>query len=47
MGVLHMDAINRDSFVTPFLYMIGMTSGRTSKLWRNKLMDAGILGIST
>lgn len=21
-------------FVTPFLYMIGMTSGRTSKLWR-------------
>ena len=27
-------------FVTPFLYMIGMTSGRTSKLWRSKLIDA-------
>jgi alpha/beta superfamily hydrolase len=28
------------SFVTPFLYMIGMTSGHTNKLWRSKLMDA-------
>ena len=28
------------SFVTPFLYMIGMTSGRTNKLWRSKLLDA-------
>jgi X-Pro dipeptidyl-peptidase (S15 family) len=24
-------------FLTPFLYMIGMTSGRTNKLWRSKL----------
>ena len=28
------------SFVTPFLYMIGMTSGHTNKLWRNTLMSA-------
>ncbi len=28
------------SFVTPFLAMIGMTSGRTNKLWRSKLLDA-------
>jgi predicted acyl esterase len=28
------------SFITPFLYMIGMTSGRTNKLWRSKLLDA-------
>jgi uncharacterized protein len=27
-------------FLTPFLFMIGMTSGRTNKLWRSKLMDA-------
>jgi uncharacterized protein len=27
-------------FVTPFLFMIGMTSGHTNKLWRSKLMDA-------
>jgi hypothetical protein len=27
-------------FITPLLYMIGMTSGRTNKLWRSKLMDA-------
>jgi|HubBroStandDraft_6_1064221.scaffolds.fasta_scaffold15707_3 predicted acyl esterase len=27
-------------FVTPFLFMIGMTSGQTNKLWRSKLMDA-------
>ena len=27
------------SFVTPFLSMIGMTSGRTNKLWRSKLLD--------
>ena len=27
-------------FLTPFLYMIGMTSGHTNKLWRSKLMDA-------
>jgi uncharacterized protein len=27
-------------FITPFLYMIGMTSGHTNKLWRSKLMDA-------
>jgi uncharacterized protein len=27
-------------FVTPFLYMIGMTSGHTNKLWRSKLIDA-------
>jgi uncharacterized protein len=26
-------------FITPFLYMIGMTSGHTNKLWRSKLMD--------
>jgi putative CocE/NonD family hydrolase len=28
------------SFITPFLYMIGMTSGHTNKLWRSKLIDA-------
>jgi uncharacterized protein len=28
------------SFVTPFLFMIGMTSGQTNKLWRSKLLDA-------
>jgi predicted acyl esterase len=28
------------SFITPFLSMIGMTSGHTNKLWRNKLLDA-------
>jgi uncharacterized protein len=27
-------------FVTPFLAMIGMTSGHTNKLWRSKLLDA-------
>jgi uncharacterized protein len=27
-------------FVTPFLFMIGMTSGQTNKLWRSKLLDA-------
>lgn len=27
------------SFVTPFLSMIGMTSGHTNKLWRSKLLD--------
>jgi uncharacterized protein len=27
-------------FLTPFLYMIGMTSSHTNKLWRSKLMDA-------
>jgi predicted acyl esterase len=28
------------SFLTPFLAMIGMTSGHTNKLWRSKLIDA-------
>ncbi len=28
------------SFITPFLSMIGMTSGHTNKLWRSKLVDA-------
>jgi hypothetical protein len=28
------------SFVTPFLFMIGMTSGQSNKLWRSKLLDA-------
>jgi uncharacterized protein len=28
------------SFITPFLAMIGMTSGHTNKLWRSKLLDA-------
>jgi predicted acyl esterase len=28
------------SFVTPFLFMIGMTSKHTNKLWRSTLMDA-------
>src|SRR5277367_2044742 len=28
------------SFITPFLYMIGMTSSHTNKLWRSKLIDA-------
>jgi hypothetical protein len=27
-------------FITPFLSMIGMTSGHTNKLWRSKLIDA-------
>jgi uncharacterized protein len=27
-------------FVTPFLSMIGMTSGHTNKLWRSKLLEA-------
>jgi predicted acyl esterase len=27
-------------FITPFLFMIGMTSSHTNKLWRSKLMDA-------
>lgn len=27
-------------FITPFLAMIGMTSGHTNKLWRSKLLDA-------
>ena len=27
-------------FVTPFLFMIGMTSGHANKLWRSTLMDA-------
>lgn len=28
------------AFVTPFLFMIGMTSGHTNKLWRSTLMNA-------
>jgi putative CocE/NonD family hydrolase len=28
------------SFITPFLYMIGMTSGRTNAFWRSKLLGA-------
>ena len=28
------------SFITPFLYMIGMTSSRTNKLWRSTLLKA-------
>jgi predicted acyl esterase len=28
------------SFLTPFLFMIGMTSSHTNKLWRSKLIDA-------
>src|ERR1700744_3778045 len=28
------------SFITPFLSMIGMTSGRTNRLWRSKLVEA-------
>jgi uncharacterized protein len=28
------------SFVTPFLFMIGMTSGQTNKFWRSKLLHA-------
>jgi predicted acyl esterase len=27
-------------FITPFLYMIGMTSSHTNKLWRSKLIEA-------
>jgi predicted acyl esterase len=27
-------------FITPFLFMIGMTSGHTNKLWRGTLIDA-------
>ena len=27
-------------FLTPFLFMIGMTSGHTNKLWRSTLIDA-------
>jgi len=32
--------LRSSGFITPFLYMIGMTSGHTNKLWRSKLMDA-------
>jgi uncharacterized protein len=28
------------SFITPFLSMIGMTSGHTNRLWRSKLLEA-------
>jgi len=28
------------SFVTPFLSMIGMTSGHANRLWRSKLLEA-------
>jgi predicted acyl esterase len=28
------------SFLTPFLFMVGMTSSHTNKLWRSKLMGA-------
>jgi predicted acyl esterase len=28
------------AFLTPFLSMVGMTSGHTNKLWRSKLLDA-------
>jgi predicted acyl esterase len=28
------------SFITPFLSMIGMTSGHTNKLWRSRLLEA-------
>ena len=28
------------SFITPFLAMVGMTSGHTNRLWRSKLLDA-------
>jgi predicted acyl esterase len=28
------------SFLTPFLFMVGMTSSHTNKLWRSKLLDA-------
>ncbi len=28
------------SFITPFLSMIGMTSGRTNKLWRSDILEA-------
>ena len=32
--------LTSSSFVTPFLSMIGMTSGHTNKLWRSKLVEA-------
>jgi predicted acyl esterase len=32
--------LTSSSFITPFLSMIGMTSGHTNKLWRNKLVEA-------
>jgi uncharacterized protein len=35
------------SFVTPFLAMIGMTSGQTNKLWRSKLVDVMRAVLST
>jgi putative CocE/NonD family hydrolase len=35
------------SFVTPFLSMIGMTSGRSDKLWRGKLIAAARQALRT
>jgi uncharacterized protein len=35
------------SFITPFLAMIGMTSGQTNKLWRSKLVTAMRTVLST
>jgi len=32
--------LTSSSFITPFLSMMGMTSGHTNKLWRNKLVEA-------
>jgi uncharacterized protein len=32
--------LTSSSFITPFLSMIGMTSGHTNKLWRSKLVEA-------
>lgn len=34
------NGLTSTGFITPFLYMIGLTSGKTDKLWRNRLVDA-------
>jgi uncharacterized protein len=34
------NGLMNSSFITPFLAMIGLTSGQTNKLWRSKLIDA-------
>src|SRR6201992_630090 len=33
------NGLTSSGFMTPFLYMIGMTAGHTNKLWRSKLLE--------
>jgi uncharacterized protein len=34
------NGLTSTGFITPFLFMIGMTSGQSNKLWRSKLVEA-------